>query len=206
MPANASLNRSAVMPALPSSRSRDDLAGRCQLRLVGNQPVAERDHPVRRRGDARVVRDQQERLPALAGLAKRSPRTSRAAAESRLPVGSSASTTSGLFASARASATRCCCAAGQLCRGGLRPFGDSQVARAARSRDTPGLPASAADQQQRQLDVLVGRQRRHQVEELEHEADLATTQARELVSSARRSDRRRARPRPPSADRARRAG
>jgi 8-hydroxy-5-deazaflavin:NADPH oxidoreductase len=39
---------------------------------------------------------------------RKRPSTSRAAAESRFPVGSSARTTSGLFASARASATRCC--------------------------------------------------------------------------------------------------
>ena len=50
---------------------------------------------------------------------------------------------------------------------------------AAHSR-TAVPPAPAADQEKWQLDVLNGGQGRHQVEELEHEADLATTQAREL--------------------------
>ena len=47
-------------------------------------------------------------------------------------------------------------------------------------RGPAGVLAPPADEQQRQLDVLDRGQRRQQVEELEHEADLAAAQAREL--------------------------
>jgi hypothetical protein len=82
---------------------------------------------------------------------------------------------SGLFASARASATRCCCPPESWAGAAAHPeFAHELVG------GPPGIFPAPADQQQRQLDVLNGGQGRQQVEELEDEADLAATQASEL--------------------------
>ena len=72
--------------------------------LIDERPVAHRDQPVRGSGDPLVVGDDDQRLPGRV-QASNSRSTSRVAALSRLPVGSSASTTSGSLASARAIAT-----------------------------------------------------------------------------------------------------
>ena len=80
-------------------------SSRVSLAIVA---VAHGDHPVGARGDAGVVGDEHDRLAALVVHVRSSAITSRALAESRLPVGSSASRTSGRLISARAIATRCC--------------------------------------------------------------------------------------------------
>jgi hypothetical protein len=93
---------------------------------------------------------------------------------SRLPVGSSASSTAGSVTMARAMATRCCCppdsSAGVWCSQPPRPTDCS--ARAAAWRTRGGLAAV----EQRQLDVLLRRGARQQVEALEHEAQVAPPQ------------------------------
>ena len=73
--------------------------------LVDEGPVAHRDQPVRGGRDPLVVGDNDEREPGACRSSK-SRSTSKVAALSRLPVGSSASTTSGSLARARAMATR----------------------------------------------------------------------------------------------------
>ena len=98
--------------------------------------------------------------------------------ESRLPVGSSANTTAGRESSARAIATRCCCppesSAGRWVAAVRQADGVEQ-------RALPLGIGLAAGDRERQLDVLLRRQHRQQVEELEDEADLVAAQPRQLL-------------------------
>ena len=91
--------------------------------------------------------------------------------ESRLPVGSSASSSAGSLASARAMATRCCCPPdsvdGSLSAWSATPQRSSSAERAlAALARRPG-----AAEIHRQHDVLGRGERRQQLEELEHDAD-----------------------------------
>ena len=103
---------------------------------------------------------------------------------SRLPVGSSASSTAGSVTMARAIATRCCwppeSSAGVWCSQPARPTDCSAL----RGRGAPHGGALAAVEQ-RQLDVLLRRGARQQVEALEHEAEVAPAQPRALVARQR---------------------
>ena len=107
---------------------------------------------------------------------RRSCSTSSPVRESRLPVGSSAKSTAGREASARATATRCCWPPREL--GGLvrepvaEPHGVDELV-------DPAVVALAAGDGQRQHDVLVRGERGQQVEGLEDEADLVAPQLRE---------------------------
>ena len=100
------------------------------------------------------------------------PRISSAVSRSRSPVGSSQTSRVGSATSARAMATRCCwppeSSAGLCLRRSVRPTSSSAAATFWRR-----WRAGEVGQQQRQLDVLLGRERRHQVVELEDEADVA---------------------------------
>ena len=100
---------------------------------------------------------------------------------SRLPVGSSASSTSGSVTSARAMATRCCCppesSAGVWSAHGSRPTRSSE--RSAASRRC-FLRLAAIEQ--RQLDIFQRGGAGQQVEALEHEAEIAPAQQRTLVA------------------------
>ena len=104
--------------------------------------------------------------------------TSSEAWESRLPVGSSANTTAGRDASARATATRCCWPP-ESSEGRWREpvaevdLGDQRV--------DPLAVGLAAGERERQQDVLLGGQHRHEVEGLEDEAELVAPQAREVA-------------------------
>ena len=97
--------------------------------------------------------------------------------ESRLPVGSSAKTTVGRETSARAIATRCCCppdsSEGRCLRRSARPTLFSSVLEELRI----GL---LAGDRERQQDVLLGREHRQQVEELEDEADVLAAELRQV--------------------------
>ena len=101
-------------------------------------------------------------------------------AESRLPVGSSASTIAGSLTSARAIATRCCSpperVLGRWCRRSASPM-RSSTARARRSR----CRAGNARVDERLGDVLERGQRLEQEELLEHEPDAVRAQARQLA-------------------------
>lgn len=81
---------------------------------------------------------------------------------------------------ARAIATRCCWAAGELVRAMARAIGQTDQLQ----RDL-GVAAALRRiqwrQQQRQLHVLLRGQGRHQVVELEHEADVLAASARKLA-------------------------
>ena len=98
--------------------------------------------------------------------------------ESRLPVGSSANRTVGRVIRARAIATRCCwppdSSAGRWSRRSVEADARDQGVDLAR-------PAALAGDGQREHDVLLRRQRRQQVERLEHEADVLAPQARQLA-------------------------
>ena len=105
------------------------------------------------------------------------PITAAPVASSRLPVGSSASTRRGSRTSARAIATRCC--SPPESRSG-------KLARSVREADARrGAPRRArrvlTRELRRQQHVLEHAERRDQVEELEHEADLVAAQQRALA-------------------------
>ena len=72
----------------------------------GDAAVDHLHDTIRTRGDARIVRHEQGMRPRELRSSSRSSSTRAPAAESRLPVGSSASAIGGSFASARARATR----------------------------------------------------------------------------------------------------
>ena len=137
---------------------RSDGARCPQFGFVGNQPVAECDHPVCRRGDVRVVGDEQQRLPAIPGSAKESEHVAsrrRVEVAGRLvcqndvgPVCERARQRDALLL-----------AAGQLDRSGSVLFRNAEIAQQLVRRPS-GLSASPAHQEQRQLDVLDRRQRR----------------------------------------------
>ena len=71
-------------------------------------PSRMRDHAVGGAGDARVVGDEHDRLAVARGARAGAPAPRARSRLSRLPVGSSASSTRGRLTSARAIATRCC--------------------------------------------------------------------------------------------------
>ena len=99
-------------------------------------------------------------------------RISSAVARSRSPVGSSATMSVGSVMSARAIATRCCwppeSSFGKWSMRSASPTSASAVVDAL----APLAPRESGEQQ-RQLDVLERGQHRHQVVELEDEADVA---------------------------------
>ena len=98
-------------------------------------------------------------------------------AESRLPVGSSASTTRGSTESARAIATRCCSPPEACARQVIGALGEPHLVEQLRAR----ARAIAAGRDELHLDVLDRGQRRDQVELLEDEAERAQAQLGELV-------------------------
>ncbi len=93
---------------------------------------------------------------------------------SRLPVGSSASTSSGSLTSARAIASRCCSPPESSCG---RPIRDAARARAPRSAARRAArPVPGARQARGQQHVLLSGELLDQVKRLEHEADVAEPQ------------------------------
>ena len=109
---------------------------------------------------------------------RRSASTSRPAAESRLPVGSSAKITAGRVISARATATRCCwppeSSDGRWVRRSPSPMVSISVSSQAGSARSPAIRTGSSD-------VLLGGEDRQQVVALEDEADLRAPQQRELL-------------------------
>ena len=116
---------------------------------------------------------------------------------SRLPVGSSASTSSGPWTSARAIATRCNSppesSRGMLASRSVSPTAAEHSPRASRLRR-----GSDADQRQRERDVLPHRQVRQHVKGLEDEAHLLAPQRGQRVVVECARDRRRQRIEPAS--------
>ncbi len=113
--------------------------------------------------------------PNSSTLRRRNPSTSALLVESRLPVGSSAKTIAGRLTSARAHAARCCwppeSSVGLCPSRGAQPDGVDDLVE-------PRLVGLAAGEVERQQDVLLRGEGRHQVEGLEHEADLLASQPR----------------------------
>ena len=105
--------------------------------------------------------------------------TSSPLSESSDPVGSSAKSTSGFATRPRANATRLGLAARHL--PGAVAFHTLEVEPFEPAPRFPkGLCTARATEQQRQRDVLLGRQLRHELAELEHEAEAITPQPRAL--------------------------
>ena len=102
---------------------------------------------------------------------RRRARTSAVRAESRLPVGSSPSTSEGRLTSARAIATRCCSppesSAGRCCARSARPTRSSAASASVRP-----LRAAVAGVLRGESDVLGGAERRNEVVGLEDEAQM----------------------------------
>ena len=160
--------RSADPPASPVQRN--DLA------------VGQRDAAVHARGELEVVGGDQRREARLPAPARPAPRTHRTRSSgSRLPVGSSASSSRGALATARAMATRCCSppesSAGRWC-GALA---DLHVVEQLRGRARAASLARQARDQLRHHDVLERRELRQQVMELVDEADIVAADRGALV-------------------------
>ncbi len=96
-------------------------------------------------------------------------------AESRLPVGSSATTSSGVVDQGARDRAALQFSAGQLMRIVRQTVAESDASRERGGPFQRGCRRAAVEQQ-RQRDVLGERQRRQQVEELEDEADARASQ------------------------------
>ena len=161
---------------------------RAPRKLADDRPVGEEQDAVGDRRGLRVVRDHHHRLTEPSSTSRSSSRISALVFESRFPVGSSANTTVGCETSARAIATRCCW-----------PPESSDgrwLSRVAARRDHQILEERRvgllAGDREREKDVLLGRQHRQQVEELEDEADvLAPKQGHPACRTGCRRPRRR---------------
>ena len=119
-------------------------------------------------------------IPRSSFMRTSRPMISSLVRESRLPVGSSASSSGAPVTSARAMATRCCCPPDSWLGKCPGPIG--QPHRLQR-RHGPFAPLAAGHPGvgQRQLDVLLRRRPGQQVEALEHEADLPVADLGPLV-------------------------
>ena len=113
-------------------------------------------------------------------MSRIAPRTSLPVRKSRLPVGSSPRITAGSFASARATATRCC-SPPESCEGKCLSRSPRPTEREQRRGVGCGRVAVPRGELDREPDVLLGGQRGDQVEELEDEADLLAAEVGELV-------------------------
>src|SRR5262249_14208548 len=106
---------------------------------------------------------------------------------SRLPVGSSARSSSGLVTRARATATRCCSPPDSLAGQGPLRWAMPNCSRApAARRGAPAPPTPSSTAGERQGDVLLGREHVDEVEGLEDEADAPPPQQRQGVVGQRR--------------------
>ncbi len=153
-------------------------------------PIPQGQHAVGDPRDLGAVRDRDDGLALLPRLRRASsPRTCSADSVSRLPVGSSARISRGSWARARATATRCCSPpdsrSGKAPARSARPTSPQQIARPGRARRS----SRAADQLERQAQVLLDGQGRHEVEELEDEADVAAPEQGALALAERGDDR-----------------
>ena len=147
------------------------------LRLHYSQPpLVEPDDPVHLRRNALVMRCDQRRAAFTPDEAQEFGEHGSAVCSSRLPVGSSARTSGGLFASARATATRCCSPPDSL-------TGDGRAARKGRARRATAAPARAptavgAAHKLRKDDILDRVELGQQVVELVDEAEQVAAKAR----------------------------
>ena len=103
---------------------------------------------------------------------------------SRSPVGSSARTRAGSWASARAMATRCCSPPERRSGKASRAVGEPDGVEQARARSRASAGGVAVEVEQH-AHVLLDRQRRDEVVELEHEADVAAAEERPVALGER---------------------
>ena len=141
-----------------------------------------------RRGECRVVGGDQRRHARLAHQRAPARRTRRSAvAGSRLPVGSSASSSRGALASARAMATRCCSPPDSSRRPVVGALAEAQLVEQLPARAPAPRRWPSAGDHLRQRHILHRRELRQQVMELVDEADVV----RRTACARRRSGRRR---------------
>ena len=136
------------------------------------------------RQQAIVGHDHDRGFVARAPARRRDRAADRRCARSRLPDGSSASRSTGSFASARATATRCCSPPER--RPGscvMRPA--SPTAASSSSARARAADSAAPAMQLGQHDVLQRGELPQQVMELEHEPDLPAAQRGQLVAGER---------------------
>ena len=157
--------------------------------VVDDAPVGEHHEPVGVRRGVRVVGHHHDGLTEFvdgAGAAARAPR--REAAESRLPVGSSANTTAGREIERAGDRDALLLAARELRRAVVQAVADADGVDQAVE---PLRVDLLAGDRQRQQDVLARVEDRQQVEGLEDEADLLAPQQRQRAVVERRRARRR---------------
>ena len=172
------LSSSAAAPPVRPRRREARSTGRSETIAA----VAHGHDALRETGDVRLVRHQHDRDAALAIQSLKYAMMSSDVRVSRLPVGSSASSSDGLFTSARAIATRCCWPPeswfGLAVLRGVPAPPMLSAARLRRARSVSRHPGV----DQRQLHVLERGRAPQQVEALEHEADLAVADVGALVA------------------------
>ena len=171
-------------PQLAAEHPSERDAGHCEISVIVARislaPLCAEladDHAVGQEEDAVGDRRPRSRRASPSPSSARAPsaetcsilRISPPVFESRLPVGSSAKTTLGRETSARAIATRCCWPPESSDGRCSLPVGQADAVEQVREERRIGLLACDRERQQ---DVLLGRQHRQQVEELEHEADV----------------------------------
>ena len=155
----------------------------CALRLI-RAPLVQPHHAVHLRGEPLVVRGDQRGAAFVATRPRNSAKTMSAVASSRLPVGSSASTSAGRLASARATATRCCSPPESWLGRWVEPLAEperaEQRSRPARAR----LAAVGAADELRQHDILDRVEIGQQMVELVDEAERVAAHAVRPSSSS----------------------
>ena len=187
--ATAVSDRPQLAAEEPSQRDEDHLRdfGHRREDLGRSAARRARARSGRRRGRGRGPRSTRPARRASPSPSSARGRSSTSAAargspppvfESRLPVGSSAKTTVGCATSERAIATRCCCPPDSSA--GRCDFRSSRPTRSHQIREERRIRLLARDRE-RQQDVLLGGEHRQQIEELEHETDVATAQQRHVA-------------------------
>ena len=182
------LSATPITPPSARSSPSSTSAAVASLQLLDDQPVGEEEDRGRRsRRRAASCVTITVVWPYASTESRSRSRISPPVFESRLPVGSSAKRIVGRVTSARAIATRCCwppeSSDGRCVRRSARPGLLEQLLE-------PAPVGLLAGDRERQDDVLLGRQHRQQVEELEDEADVLAAEPRQLRVGERRDLRR----------------
>ena len=163
------------MPSAASS-VRARRGGTAARGHAGHQPpVLEPQHAVGDRRRARLVGDEHDRAALVGELAQQREHARRRPRTSRLPVGSSASSSDGSLTSARAIAKRCCSPPESWCGSESGDVRAARAGRPARGR-AAGAAGSAPRTRAGEQHVRLAAQLGQQVEELEDEADVAAPQ------------------------------
>ena len=135
-----------------------------------------------READGRVVGDHHQRAPVSPATASIRSTIDRAVSLSRLPVGSSASSSAGRLAIAPRDGDALAFAAGQQRRAVPGALGEPDLVEQG-FRAPDARRRVALDAEHRQLDILGRGQGRQQVKRLEHHADPARPETRQAAAA-----------------------